>query len=187
MKRIFKVVCVALSCVLCLCFVGGCNNSPIITTYEDAVQALKNVGYENAYCDNLGEIYLGTDNGVSIWIAHGWKAEMFEEGWMARSDVHDYSGYMSSNTDFESCKHDCANMLDTIMPMYDMEYSENALDIINQSLGYQKNHIYENEYKNGDYSTKHIQFKKNTYTVTYYITHYHERNTDIISVDIYEN
>lgn len=192
MKGIFKAVCVVLVCVLCLCCIGGCNNGPVVTTYEDAVQALKNAGYENAYRgDYEGRgacIYLGTGNNEKICVGHNGKTDLFKEYNMAHSDHYNYTGFLHSDTDIESCKYDYAKTLDTIMPMIDREYNENALDIINQSLEYQKNRVYDVEYSDGGYITKLIEFKKSKYTVSYYII---ASNSDDASADmgfkIYEN
>lgn len=192
MKRIFKAVCVVLSCVLCLCFIGGCNNSPVVTTYEDAVQALKNAGYENAYRGDYegrgAYIYLGTEGDIQLRINHRFNNDTLNEGYMAHSDYYNYVGFLHSGTDVESCKYDYAKILDTVMPMLDREYRENALDIINQSLEYQKNHVYEVEYSDGGYITKLIEFKKSKYTVSYYIIDSDPADGSAdIGFEVYEN
>ena len=171
MKKFVKVLSVVLVCIICIGSLSGCSNQPKLTTVDEVVQALKDAGYTDAYhTSESATVYLSLDDNaekinfspLDVNVDNIGESELY----IASSEYHWYK-FMLLNIDEEK---DYSKVLDTIMPFFDSEYDNNGSEIMEQLWEYNENSEYEYLWNDGDYTTKHIVYERDKYTVQYYLS-----------------
>lgn len=145
MKKIVKSVCVVLSCVLCLCCVGGCKGTTHKdsddVTPNDVMQALKNAGFEKTYFED-SKVYVD-DTGIYLY-----GGELFEGDINYMTETTSYklvnSGYYSeifirgySNIE------DTVSIINAVVPLWDNSFDNYGEKAVSE-LSYQSYFSYNN-------------------------------------------